>query len=164
MTCDRVAARLDGMTSIVLLCTDGSDAAIEALRACTPLLASAERIIIVTVQSAVDPHVEAGAGFTLHVTSPDDDEQIITEGDLVAKQHLDRTAAALGMDGNVELMAIVGRPGQAICDLAATLPASVVVMGTSGRGGVRRAFVGSTSDFVIRHAPCPIMAQAVGQS
>jgi len=81
----------------------------------------------------------------------------------VAKHHLDRTAAALDLDDDVELMAIVGRPGRAICELAASLPASVVVMGTSGRGGVRRAFVGSTSDHVVRHAICPVLVQAVGQ-
>lgn len=151
------------MNSIALLCTDGSDAAIEALRACQPLLASAERTILVTVQSAVDPHSEAGAGFTLNASSSDQDEQIVTEGDRVAKQHLDRTFSALQLDDDVEMMAIVGRPGQEICELAASLPASVVVMGTSGHGGVRRAFVGSTSDYVIRHATCPVMVQAVGR-
>ena len=161
---DTVAARLDDMNSIVLLCTDGSDAAIEALRTCGPLLASGERTILVTVQSAVDPHAEAGAGFTLTTASPDDDPQIVTGGDRVAKQHLERTAAALGVGDDVELTSVVGRPGQAICDLAAALPASVVVMGTSGHGGVRRAFVGSTSDHVIRHAICPVMVQAVGPS
>jgi nucleotide-binding universal stress UspA family protein len=151
------------MNSIVLLCTDGSDAAIEALRACRPLLASAERTILVTVQSAVDPQAEAGSGFTLKASSSDQDEQIVTEGDRLAKQHLDRTVSALGLGDDLELTAIVGRPGQAICDLAASLPASVVVMGTSGHGGVRRAFVGSTSDHVIRHATCPVLVQAVGR-
>ena len=150
------------MNSTVLLCTDGSDAAIEALRACRPLLADADRTILLTVQSDVDPHVEAGAGFTLTVSSPDDDEQIKTQGDRAAKYELDRTAAALGFGDDVELRSVLGRPGRAICELAASLPASVVVMGTSGHGGVRRALVGSTSDYVIRNATCPVMVQAVG--
>ena len=151
------------MNSIVLLCTDGSDAAIEALRACRPLLVSAERTILVTVQSDVDPHAEAGTGFTLTASSSDQDEQIVTNGDRVAKQHLDRTVSELELSNDVELRSILGRPGPAICDLAASLPASVVVMGTSGHGGVRRAFVGSTSDHVIRHATCPVLVQAVGR-
>ena len=60
-------------------------------------------------------------------------------------------------------MAIVGRPGYAICELAESLPASVVVVGTSGHGGLRRAVMGSTSDHIIRHAPCPVLVQGVGQ-
>jgi nucleotide-binding universal stress UspA family protein len=60
-------------------------------------------------------------------------------------------------------MAIVGKPGDAICKLAESLPASVVVVGTSGHGGLRRAVMGSTSDHVIRHAPCPVLVQGVGQ-
>ena len=151
------------MNSTVLLCTDGSDAAIEALQACRPLLAAAERTILVTVQSAVDPDNETGTGFTLTTSSSDQDEQIVTDGDRLAKAHLDRTAAALDLSADVELTALVGRPGKAICEFAAALPASVVVMGTSGRGGVRRAFVGSTSDYVIRNADCPVMVQAVGR-
>src|SRR6056297_2732791 len=143
------------MTMIVLLCTDGSDAAIEALQACRPLLAAADRTIVVTVQSPVDPDVEVGSAFTLTASSSDRDQQIVTEGDRLAAERLRRTAAALGLDGDVELRSVVGRPGRAICELAAALSASVVVMGTSGRGGVRRAIVGSTSDHVIRHATCP---------
>ncbi len=158
----RLAARLVDMNMTVLLCTDGSDAAIEALQACRPLLASADRTVLVTVQSPVDPDVEVGAGFTLVASSTDQDEQIVTSGDRLAKRHLDRTAAALDLGDDVELTSVVGRPGKAICELAASLPASVVVMGTSGRGGVRRAFVGSTSDHVIRHAVCPVLVQAVG--
>ena len=150
------------MNPTVLLCTDGSDAAIEALQACRPLLASAERTILVTVESSVDPDSEAGVGFTLTSSSTDQDEQIVTGGDRLAMMHLDRTAAALGLGDDVEFTAVVGRPGHAICEFAASVPASVIVMGTSGRGGVRRAFMGSTSDYVIRNATCPVLVQAVG--
>jgi nucleotide-binding universal stress UspA family protein len=150
------------MTTIALLCTDGSDAAIEALRACRSLLAPTDRTILVTVESAMDPDTETGTGFTYPSPTAEIDEQIQTSGDRVAKEHLDRTASALALGDDVELRAIVGRPGRAICELAESLSASVVVMGTSGRGGVRRAFVGSTSDHVIRHAPCPVLVQAVG--
>lgn len=149
------------MGSIVLLCTDGSDYAIEALRVSLPVLAPADRTILVTVESPVDPHAETGTGFTLTSPTTDSSGQIETSGDRNAKFHLDRTVEALGLDG-VELRAVVGRPGVAICELAASLPADVVVIGTSGRSGVRRAFVGSTSDHVIRHAICPVLVQAVG--
>ena len=149
------------MSSIVLLCTDGSDVSIEALRAALPLLAPADRTILVTVESSVAPDTTTGTGFSSAATDADLSEQIQTSGDRAAKRILDMTVAALDID-DVELMAIVGRPGYAICELAESLPASVVVIGTSGRSGLRRAVVGSTSDHVIRHAPCPVLVQGVG--
>jgi nucleotide-binding universal stress UspA family protein len=35
----------------------------------------------------------------------------------------------------------------------------VVVLGTHGRSGLRRAVMGSTSDHVVRHAVCPVLVQ-----
>jgi nucleotide-binding universal stress UspA family protein len=150
------------MASIVLLCTDGSDVSIDALRSALPLLAPADRTIVVTVESSVDADTTTGTGFTSQESAPDLANQIETSGDRRAKQILDATVAALGLD-DVELMAIVGRPGYAICELAKSLSASVVVVGTSGRSGLRRAMMGSTSDHIIRHAPCPVLVQGVGQ-
>jgi nucleotide-binding universal stress UspA family protein len=147
-----------GMDSIVLLCTDGSDASIEALRVSLPLLAPADRTIVVTVESPMDPTHTTGRGFTATSSA---DARIETDGDGVAKQALDRTVAELGLE-EVELIAVVGSTGPAICGLAAELPASIVVVGTSGKSGLRRAVLGSTSDYVVRHAVCPVLVQGVG--
>ena len=57
---------------------------------------------------------------------------------------------------------LVGDAGHEICQLAETLPASVVVLGTHGRGGIKRAIMGSTSDHVVRHSPCPVLVQGAG--
>lgn len=149
------------MASIVLLCTDGSDGSIEALQKSLPLLAPHDRTILVTVESPVDAENTTGTGFSGHRMSPELAGQIETSGDRRAKQILDSTADALGMD-DPELMCVVGAPGEAICALATSLPASVVVIGNSGRGGLRRAMMGSTSDHIVRHAPCPVLVQAVG--
>jgi nucleotide-binding universal stress UspA family protein len=150
------------MASTVLLCTDGSDVSIDALRTALPLLAPADRTIVVTVESSVDADTTTGNGFTSADSTPDLADQIETSGDRRAKYLLDATVASLGLD-DVELMAIVGQPGRAICELAESLSACVVVVGTSGRGGLRRAITGSTSDHIIRHAPCPVLVQGVGQ-
>jgi len=149
------------MESILLLCTDGSDVSIKALRSSLPILAPADRMIVVTVESPTDPELTTGTGFSGR-SSEDLSDQIATSGDFVAKQHLDATVDALGLD-DVELMALVGEPGKAICELAASLPAAAIVMGTSGRTGFRRAMIGSTSDHVVRHAPCPVVVQGVDQ-
>lgn len=144
----------------VLLCTDGSDLATAALRRALPVVASADRTVLLTVQSVVDPEHETGVGFTISAGTPDDDDQIVTSGDRAAKRIVDDTAAALGLD-DVELMAKSGRPGHTICETAVAIDADVIVMGTQGLGGFRRAMVGSTSDHVIRHAPCAVLVQRV---
>lgn len=142
----------------VLLCTDGSEVAISALRSALPVLAPADRIVVLTVESAVDPDHQTGNGFTISPTSPEGEAGIETTGDYAAKAILDHTVEALSLDG-AELMARVGAPGQTICDVAEALPADVIVVGTHGRSGFRRAVVGSTSDHVVRHAACPVLVQ-----
>jgi nucleotide-binding universal stress UspA family protein len=42
-------------------------------------------------------------------------------------------------------------------ELAGTLHADVIVMGTHGRGGFERVVLGSVAEKVLRKAPCPVM-------
>jgi nucleotide-binding universal stress UspA family protein len=51
----------------------------------------------------------------------------------------------------------VGFPDVEIVGLAEELGAGLIVVGSRGRGGLRRALMGSVSDSVVRHAPCPVM-------
>jgi nucleotide-binding universal stress UspA family protein len=51
----------------------------------------------------------------------------------------------------------VGGASEEIVALAEELGAGLIVMGNRGRGGVRRALMGSVSDSVVRHAHCPVM-------
>ena len=44
-----------------------------------------------------------------------------------------------------------------ILALAEELGAGLIVMGSRGLGGVRRALMGSVSDSVVRHAHCPVL-------
>jgi nucleotide-binding universal stress UspA family protein len=48
-------------------------------------------------------------------------------------------------------------PDQAIIHVAEELGVGLIVMGSRGLGGVRRALMGSASDSVVRHAHCPVM-------
>jgi nucleotide-binding universal stress UspA family protein len=50
-----------------------------------------------------------------------------------------------------------GNPAEAIVRAAKEWPADLVVIGSHGRGGLKRALVGSVAEGVMRHAPCPVL-------
>ena len=140
----------------VLLCTDGSELGTAALRTGLGVLTPADRTVLVTVVDVVDPSLVVGVGMAGGVISP---EQAQRESDdrLAAGQAvLADTVQALRL-GGAETTMLMGPPGPAICELAESLPADVIVLGTRGHGGLRRAVLGSVSDHVVRNAPCPVV-------
>jgi nucleotide-binding universal stress UspA family protein len=52
---------------------------------------------------------------------------------------------------------IEGRVAPEIVGLAEEIGAGLIVMGSRGMGGIRRALMGSVCDSVVRHAHCPVM-------
>jgi nucleotide-binding universal stress UspA family protein len=65
--------------------------------------------------------------------------------------------AALGerREPVVERQILEGRPSEQLC--MAALDAEMIVLGSHGHGSFHDALVGSTSQHVIRHAPCPVV-------
>ena len=50
-----------------------------------------------------------------------------------------------------------GRPDTELVHLSEEIDAGLIIMGSRGLGGVRRALMGSVSDSVVRHAHCPVL-------
>jgi nucleotide-binding universal stress UspA family protein len=50
-----------------------------------------------------------------------------------------------------------GRPDREVVHLSEEIEAGLIIMGSRGLGGVRRALMGSVSDSVVRHAHCPVL-------
>jgi nucleotide-binding universal stress UspA family protein len=50
----------------------------------------------------------------------------------------------------------MGRADEEIVELAKSIDAGLIVMGSRGHGRLRRALVGSVSESVVRHAHCPV--------
>jgi nucleotide-binding universal stress UspA family protein len=50
-----------------------------------------------------------------------------------------------------------GHEDAEVVALAEDIGAGLIVMGSRGQGGVRRALMGSVSDSVVRHAHCPVL-------
>lgn len=64
-------------------------------------------------------------------------------------------ARALGLDARVE--STFGDPATVVLDAARRAEASVVVVGTHGRKGLRRLALGSVAEQVVRHSDRPVL-------
>jgi nucleotide-binding universal stress UspA family protein len=144
------------MAVTALLCTDGSELAQAALVAGVALLGPDARYVLVTVAETPDADLLGGTGFTGASVTQEEYDQM--HGDAIgsARSLLERAGEGLGV-APAEMRVLDGEPGEAICALAGELPAQVVVLGTRGRGGIKRAVLGSVSDYVVRNSSCTVM-------
>ena len=76
-----------------------------------------------------------------------------------AQKELDTEVGMIRESGAQDIQAHLnfGMPARSIVELAEELGAGLIVMGSRGLGGVRRALMGSISDSVVRHAHCPVL-------
>jgi nucleotide-binding universal stress UspA family protein len=81
-------------------------------------------------------------------------DQVRAEREVEA-QRLVRRARELGIP--TAFLVWEGSPGEAIVSAAEAERADLVVLGTHGRTGINRSLLGSVSDHVVRHAPCPVV-------
>lgn len=57
----------------------------------------------------------------------------------------------------IEHKMVSGTAVEVIVTTAQSIKADLIVMGTYGRSGFKRLFLGSVADHVLRRAPCPIL-------
>jgi nucleotide-binding universal stress UspA family protein len=138
----------------VLIATDGSDLSVTAARRGCALLARPDRVTLVTVLTEV-PGDDAG-GFEGSVYTAEEQERLWDAELQDAGAELARTAAALSA-GTVEKRIELGEPAAAICRVADELNVDAIVIGSHGRSGISRLLLGSTSEHVVRSAPCPVL-------
>jgi nucleotide-binding universal stress UspA family protein len=144
------------VSDIAVVCTDGSDLALQAARAGLALLRADATVIVVTVQQDEDYSLVSGSGMAGGVMTPEEFEALNHEVVTESRTILDQTVKDLGR-GDVRTEILRGGPGPAVCDFAEQVSANVIIAGTHGRGGFKRALLGSVSDHLVRHAPCSVL-------
>jgi nucleotide-binding universal stress UspA family protein len=71
---------------------------------------------------------------------------------------LAQAKAALGpIPGQVQEETLAGSPAEAIVQVATTRKSELIVMGSRGLGRLQGALLGSNSQKVVSHAPCPVL-------
>jgi nucleotide-binding universal stress UspA family protein len=118
---------------------------------------------------AIELAVRFGAGLTLlHAqplptyTFPDGvmplNPTVLREMERSVQEELERLAGRAHLHQvPVRTQAGIGPPSDEIVRYAAEMRADLIVMGTHGRTGLRRALLGSVAEKVVRHAPCPVL-------
>lgn len=146
----------------VLIGTDGSDDAINAATSAMALLATPDTVTVVCVADTpaiATAGLESGFGGGIASVEEIEAEQAASEA--AARAALERTAAAISTSATVEQRVEVGEAGSMLVHLADELGVDVVVVGSRGRGAIRRALMGSVSTHVVNHAPCPVVVVRV---
>jgi nucleotide-binding universal stress UspA family protein len=130
----------------ILLATDGSAASDDASEHAIDLASQVEaRLLVVSVLSGSSHRAEAqqdGGG--------DSRDSLTSQAQAIVVR-----AKAAGV--NATFLVWEGEPGDAIVAAADAEAADMIVVGSHGRSGVSRFLIGSVSDYVVRHAHCPVM-------
>ena len=131
----------------ILLATDGSEEADLAAQSAADLAARTGSELHVTHVGTALSHVKyMGAG---------PQELLDKEAKEVLEAQLEQMGEARARVTEAHLMS--GRADEEIIFLAEGVGADLVVVGSRGLGGIRRARLGSVSDSVVRHTHCPVL-------
>lgn len=145
------------MDQVVLLCVDGSDHAVAAAATGLARLAPGGRTIVVTVVEGGNPTLVSGvSGMAGGALSPDQLQELNEVRSAEGEAALVGAVAALGRP-DLETQVLLGEPGVELAIYAEEVGATTIVVGTRGHGAIKRALLGSVSDHLVRHAPCPVL-------
>jgi nucleotide-binding universal stress UspA family protein len=136
----------------ILVTTDFSETATRAAGPAQMLARKlGARVLLAHVSEPFTPFIEGRYAIT-------DFEALNREVHARARQELDRLAKEhFEPDINVEVASLVGVPHVEIVRLVEERGVDMIVMGMHGRGFVSHALLGSTTERVLRRAPCPVL-------
>jgi nucleotide-binding universal stress UspA family protein len=139
----------------ILVPIDGSDTSLRGLDEALQLsrLTGAKLRLVHVVDE-----LKYVTGFETFATYSGDVVPLMAEaGRKILEQGRERAQAA-GIDAESALFtSVAGRVSEIVIDQAKAWNADLIVIGTHGRHGVARAFLGSDAEQVLRMAPVPVL-------
>ena len=144
----------------VLVAYDGSASAQAALQATAELLPGAEAVVLTVYEAPVRlEHLLAAHGPTPRPLEHDvaDIRRLMQdEAEATAREGAELASEA-GLAAKAEIAAATGSAWPVILAEATQRESAALVCGTRGRGGLSRAWLGSTSSALLHHATLPIL-------
>jgi len=137
------------MFNHILLGVDGSKHALHAARTSGDLARNMKSNIL-RIVVAFDPVPPYLGEPNLQVAI----SARMKEADTILQKALDVVG---NIPGEVHTEILEGSPAEAIMDVANTREVDLIVMGSRGFGRLKGLLVGSQSQKVVQHAPCPVL-------
>jgi len=137
------------MFNHILLGVDGSEHAINAAKTAADL-ARTMKSKILRIVVAFDP-------VPPYLGEPNLQAAIsarMKEADKILQKALEAVGK---IPGEVLTEILEGSPAEAILDVANTRKVDLIVMGSRGLGRLKGLLIGSQSQKVVQHAPCPVL-------
>lgn len=110
-------------------------------------LAGAEMAFIHVIDAELVNAADTGIQPDVFVASAKEDARNLIED---FRKRLPQKLAALDF-------VPIGTPLTEIVNAAKDWPADLIVIGSHGRGGIKRVLLGSVAEGVMRNAPCPVL-------
>ena len=141
----------------ILLALDGSKEAHAATRAAVEISNATGSVLHIVYGVNIEPWLSYPD--TVMPDSREENLENLGESERKAWVWVDEQAERMEAEGAKveEAHLAFGKPEEAIVKLGEELEAGLIVTGSRGLGGVRRALMGSVSDSVVRHAHCPVL-------
>jgi nucleotide-binding universal stress UspA family protein len=133
----------------ILLAVDGSEHALHSARTAADLARTmdSKEFRIVVAYDAIPPYLgEPNMQFTIDARIEE------------AKKIMQTAINAVGdLPCEIHTELLEASPAEAIINVATTRKSDVIVMGSRGHGTLAGLLLGSTSQKVVAHAPCPVL-------
>jgi nucleotide-binding universal stress UspA family protein len=138
----------------ILLATDGSEEANLATRTAVDLAnkTGSELHVVFVLRTQDAPEYGTSMGFD---TEKAHEEEIKQMGQRLLDEQVRRVEEVGGTVAGAHFR--MARPDQGILAVGEDVGIGLIVLGSRGLGGVKRALMGSVSDSVVRHAHCPVL-------
>ena len=142
------------MIGSIVVGTDGSDTAKEAVRQATEFAKALDATVHLV--SAYEP-IGEGRLREERQQIPDDMQWMVNPREDVDATLKEAAGEILDVGVDVETYAREGDPADAILDVAEETNADLIVVGNKGMTGAKRFLLGSVPNKVSHHAPCSVM-------
>ena len=124
----------------VLLATDGSE--------------SAKKAEIAALRISKSYNIRMAALYVVNIPSTSEQAELIKYGEKVLNEVVE-DGKKMGVE--VQKILKLGSPSETILNVAKSLKAHTIVVGSEGRKGIKRVLLGSVAENVVRNADCTVL-------